>query len=195
MRKNVFNLVIILLILNSIYNILNEMLIPLCPIKGGYTKPRCRKFFLVSDKIKDEEENYPELHKDNDKFYKNIYNMYIPTLIFYFLCVILAISYFFVPKNLKNKFAYAVVIAMIISCSYNIFLRATRPPMCPLDKKNDKPKCVSYDMYSNYVDLWGLPLRHEDNIKFHRGNEGLRLPELVGYSLILCLSIFTLIKK
>ena len=51
MNKNVFNLLLIIVILNSFYNVLIQFIQPpLCPLNGPNYKPKCRFYILASDK-------------------------------------------------------------------------------------------------------------------------------------------------
>ena len=194
MRKNIFNLMLILLMLNSLYNILNQFTLPsLCPFKGPFTKDKCRFYNLSSDKI--DEYGYPKAHKDSDKYQSKIINWFIPSIIFYFLVLSVCISYLLVPQKLKKTFSLIVIALAAINGIVHIYIRATTPPMCSLTKKNNKPKCINYNLYTNFVDTWGFPIRHLDDRKFHKASEGLRIPSLILNIIVLCFTIFVFIKK
>jgi hypothetical protein len=194
MKKGIINLVTILLIINSLFNILDQLsLPPLCPAEGIIKVDKCRYYNLSSNEV--DNDGYPKKHKDSNKFYKNIVNMYIIKLIFYFLILCVGISYFIVPAKFKKLSAYLVIGFMSLNCIMHIFSRISTPPMCSLEKKNTHSKCVNYNLYTNYVDYWGYPINHTDSIKFHKDREGLQTPEIIGYIVMLCITIFALIKK
>ena len=204
MNKNVFNLLLIIVILNSFYNVLIQFIQPpLCPKSGPNYNPKCRFYILASDKTDCDDTDdktqcfgYPKKHIDSDKYYRRIINWYIPTIIFYSLILITSISYFVVPLKVKKIISLIIVGLTILNSIINIYINSTDPPSCNLDaSKYTDPKCVSSELFTNFVDGWGFPIRHIDSIKFHRLTYGMKLPNLISHILLLCLSLFVLLKK
>lgn len=194
MKKGFLNLVLFLLICNSVYNILiNLTLPPLCPEKGIITVDKCRFYDLSSDKVDDL--GQPILHKDSDDYFKSIRAWFIPEVIFNFLMLSIGISYFVVPRKHKKLFAYIVVGASILNSLIYIIKHAKEPPICSQTEKNTHEKCVNYTLYTNYIDVWTFPIRHADSYDFQRQRMGLKLGEIIVKVVILTFSIFTLIKK
>ena len=206
MNKNVFNLLLIIVILNSFYNVIIQFIQPpLCPKSGPNKKhPKCRIYILANDKTDCDKPGvsetqcygYPEKHEDSNKYYKRIVDWYIPSIIFYSLILITSISYFVVPLKVKKIISFIIVGFAILNSVINIYVNGTDPPSCNLEaRKYTDPKCVSSELYTNLVDAWGYPLRHEESIKFHKVHQGMKLPNLISHILLLCLSLFVLLKK
>ncbi len=204
MNKNVFNLLLIIVILNSFYKVLIQFIQPpLCPKSGPNFKPKCRFYILASnqtdcDDVSDKTQcfGYPKKHKDSDKYFNRIVNWYIPTIIFYSLILITSISYFVVPLKVKKIIAFIIIGLTILNSIINIYISSTDPPSCNLESsKYTEPKCVSSELYTDLVDGWGFPIRHDDSIKFHKLTQGMKLPNLISHILLLCLTIYVLLKK
>tara|TARA_B100001093_G_C26692285_1_gene955357 strand:- start:466 stop:1083 length:618 start_codon:yes stop_codon:yes gene_type:complete len=205
MNKNVFNLLLIIVILNSFFKVLNELVQPpLCPKSGPNYNPKCRFYILASNKTDCDDPGvsesecfgYPKKHPDSNKYFAKIVNWYIPTIIFYSLILITSISYFVVPLKVKKIISLIIVGLTILNSIINIYISSTDPPSCNLDaRKYTDPKCVSSELFTNFVDGWGFPIRHIESIKFHRLTYGMKLPNLISNILLLCLSLFVLLKK
>tara|TARA_E500000178_G_C16954043_1_gene722738 strand:+ start:311 stop:898 length:588 start_codon:yes stop_codon:yes gene_type:complete len=195
MKKGFLNLVLFLLICNSVYNILiNLTLPPLCSEDGEIiTVDKCRYYDLSSDKV--DSLGQPLIHEDSKKYFKSIRAWFIPEVIFNFLMLSIGISYFVVPQKHKKLFAYIVVGASILNSLIYIIKNVKEPPMCSQTEQNTHEKCVNYTLYTNMVDLWAIPIKHYDSYDFHQQRMGLKLGEIIVKAVILAFSIFTLIKK
>lgn len=194
MKKGFLNLVLFLLIGNSLYNIIIKLTLPpLCPEEGLSDHEKCRFYDLITDEVDDYSQ--PIVHEDSDKYFKSIRAWFIPTVIYYFLMLSIGISYFVAPKKHKKLFAYIAVGAMILNSLLHIIVKLKEPPMCPIDDISKHKKCVNHDLFAPYFDAWLYPIRHPDSYDFHRQRMGLKLGEIIGYGLFTLLSIFTLIKK